>query len=204
VLPVSSFHRASRSHSATGHPIWRSYVNPSAAISTPLKHPLTRRSTITLPKATHWPTYRDSDPKTSSYVIRQRLITPFRYPNVFRWIPRTSSTRDTPRLNSSPLASESDVDGGTALSKRVQSASGGAPRWTYVLGAAVGTAGLFWTITSYFISHPARQDPASPRDSWTPSITVSGSGIGVGQMYGGQINQGSSPAGFPRMVKPER
>jgi hypothetical protein len=98
-----------------------------------------------------------------------------------------------------------DVAGDTTLSKSVQPASGGAPRWTYVIGAIVGAAGLFWTVTSYFFSHSRSPDPASSGYVPASSITVSGSGIGVGQMNGGQINQELPPPVLSsKSVEPEQ
>jgi hypothetical protein len=98
-----------------------------------------------------------------------------------------------------------DVDGATNLSKSVQPASGGAPRWTYVIGAIVGAASLFWTVTSYFVSHSRNPEPASLEHSLASSITVSGSGpaastqvtvtgqgVRVSQMNGGTIQTGLS------------
>ena len=63
-----------------------------------------------------------------------------------------------------------------------------------MISAMVGAVGLFWTITSYFMPHSNVPAPVPPKDHFSPSITVSGSGVAIGQMNGGQITIGSPPS----------
>ena len=65
----------------------------------------------------------------------------------------------------------------------------GAPRWTYVAGAAVAVVGLIWSIASHFVPKPDLPKPIGAAPS--PHVSVSGVGsVGVGTMSGGAISVG--------------
>lgn len=65
----------------------------------------------------------------------------------------------------------------------------GAPRWTYVAGAAVAVVGLIWGIASHFIPNPGVSQPAVAAPG--RSVSISGVGnVGVGEMSGGVISNG--------------
>lgn len=65
----------------------------------------------------------------------------------------------------------------------------GAPRWTYVAGAAVAVVGLIWGIASHFISKPDLPKP--PVAVPGRPVSVSGVGnVGAGEMSGGVISNG--------------
>lgn len=99
--------------------------------------------------------------------------------------------------------SESNAEGGTTLSNRMQRASGRVPRRRYVVGA-VGAAGLLGSLASHFISHLKAPETMSSASPSSPSITVTAQGIAIGQVYGGQIILASCvPLAVPKCA-PER
>ena len=66
----------------------------------------------------------------------------------------------------------------------------GAPRWTYVAGAAVGVVGLIWAIVSHFISIP--EPSKSPIAEPSTNINVVGNGsVGFRDMTGGVLTVGT-------------
>lgn len=94
------------------------------------------------------------------------------------------------------MATKAKSDSTSEISK--QPAKEGAPRWTYVVGAIVGIAGLAWGIVSYFI--PRTEIPKTSPVTTPGEVHVSGSGnVGIGTMSGGQVAIGT-PAAAPAVA----
>jgi hypothetical protein len=94
------------------------------------------------------------------------------------------------------------------MPRRVKPASRGAPRWTYAIGAIVGVAGLFWTITSYFLSHSRSPEQVSSgysptQQGWAYRQAIS---IGVVEAFlanvkGRKIPQDEWPRAFAELTQ---
>ena len=80
----------------------------------------------------------------------------------------------------------------------------GAPRWTYVVGALVGAAGLVWAVASHFI--PKAETPKQPAASAPlPSYTASANASHAGNVGASRTADGTAPsAGLPAKGEPAR